>query len=53
SKAITLNDYIKQGGIAILKEKMDKELILKPFPQLLFLAELLKNDPVLLQQFLN
>ncbi|KAA0750235.1 NUDIX hydrolase [Bacillus sp. AY3-1] len=53
SKAITLNDYIKQGGIAILKEKMDKELILKPFPQLLFLAELLKKDPVLLQQFLN
>ncbi|OWT47884.1 NUDIX hydrolase [Bacillus sp. K2I17] len=53
SKAITLKDYIKQGGIAILKEKMDKELILQPFPQLLFLAELLKEDPVLLQQFLN
>ncbi|KPU52440.1 NUDIX hydrolase [Bacillus wiedmannii] len=53
SKAITLNDYIKQGGIAILKEKMDKELILQPFPQLLFLAELLKEDLVLLQQFLN
>ncbi|KLA26431.1 NUDIX hydrolase [Bacillus cereus] len=53
SKAITLNDYIKQGGIAILKEKMNKELILQPFPQLLFLAELLKEDPVLLQQFLN
>lgn len=53
SKEITLNDYIKQGGIAILKEKMDKELILQPFPQLLFLAEFLKEDPVLLQQFLN
>lgn len=53
SKEITLNDYIKQGGIAILKEKMDKELILQPFPQLLFLAELLKEDPVLLQHFLN
>ncbi|MCQ6529996.1 NUDIX hydrolase [Bacillus mycoides] len=53
SKEITLNDYIKQGGMAILKEKMDKELILQPFPQLLFLAELLKKDPVLLQQFLN
>lgn len=52
SKAITLNDYIKQGGIAILKEKMDKELILQPFPQLLFLEELLKEDLVLLQQFL-
>ncbi|GMR66404.1 MULTISPECIES: NUDIX domain-containing protein [Bacillus] len=50
---ITLNDYINQGGVAILKEKMDKELILQPFPQLMFLAELLKEDPVLLQQFLN
>lgn len=39
--------------MAILKEKVDKELILQPFPQLLFLAELLKKDPVLLQQFLN
>ncbi|RBP28810.1 MULTISPECIES: NUDIX hydrolase [Bacillus] len=53
SKEITLNDYIKQGGMAILKEKVDKELILQPFPQLLFLAELLKKDPLLLQQFLN
>ncbi|WP_144488262.1 NUDIX domain-containing protein [Bacillus sp. ABP14] len=53
SKEITLNEYIKQGGMAILKEKMDKELILQPFPQLLFLAELLIEDPVLLQQFLN
>ncbi|PGV52423.1 DNA mismatch repair protein MutT [Bacillus cereus] len=52
-KEITLNDYIKQGGMAILKEKVDKELILQPFPQLLFLAELSKKDPVLLQQFLN
>ena len=53
SKEITLNEYIKQGGMAILKEKMDKELILQPFPQLMFLAELLKEDPVLLQQILN
>ncbi|MEJ9111225.1 NUDIX hydrolase [Bacillus paramobilis] len=53
SKEIILNDYIKQGGIAILKEKMDKGLILQPFPQLMFLAELLKEDPVLLQQILN
>ncbi len=53
SKEITLNDYIKQGGMAILKEKMNKDLILQPFPQLMFLAELLKEDPVLLQQILN
>lgn len=43
SKEITLNDYIKQDGIAVLKEKMNKELILQPFPQLMFLAELLKK----------
>ncbi|HEQ3527135.1 MULTISPECIES: NUDIX domain-containing protein [Bacillus] len=53
SKEITLKDYIKQGGIAILKEKMDIDLILQPYPQLMFLAELLKEDPVLFQQFLN
>ena len=53
SKEITLKDYIKQGGIAILKEKMDIDLILQPYPQLMFLAGILKEDPVLLQQFLN
>ncbi|HDR7735242.1 TPA: NUDIX domain-containing protein [Bacillus thuringiensis] len=53
SKEITLKDYIKQGGIAILKEKMDIDLMLQPYPQLMFLAELLKEDPVLFQQFLN
>ncbi|MDQ7237332.1 NUDIX hydrolase [Bacillus pacificus] len=50
---ITLNDYINQGGVSIWKEKMDNELILQPFPQLMFLSELLKEDPVLLQQFVN
>ncbi|MDA2164345.1 NUDIX hydrolase [Bacillus cereus] len=50
---ITLNDYINQGGVSILKEKMDNELILQTFPQLMFLSELLKEDPVLLQQFVN
>ncbi|HDR7556761.1 TPA: NUDIX domain-containing protein, partial [Bacillus mobilis] len=39
---ITLNDYINQDGVAILKEKMNKDLVLQPFPQLLFLAEILK-----------
>ncbi|MBJ8052268.1 NUDIX domain-containing protein [Bacillus cereus] len=50
---ITLNDFINQGGVTILKEKMNKELVLQPFPQLLFLAELLKEDPTLLYHFLN
>lgn len=46
SKEIRLNDYIKQGGIAILKEKIDKDLILQPFPQLMFLAELVNYPPL-------
>ncbi|GAB6550577.1 MULTISPECIES: NUDIX hydrolase [Bacillus] len=50
---ITLNDYINQDGVAILKEKMNKDLVLQPFPQLLFLAEILKEDPTLLYHFLN
>ncbi|PGS93792.1 NUDIX hydrolase [Bacillus cereus] len=50
---ITLNDFINQGGVTILKEKMNKELVLQPFPQLIFLAELLKEDPTLLYHFLN
>lgn len=50
---ITLNNYINQGGDAILKEKMNKDLVLQPFPQLLFLAELLKEDPTLLYHFIN
>ncbi|HFU7086034.1 TPA: NUDIX domain-containing protein [Bacillus cereus] len=53
TKKITLNDYINQGGNAILKGKMNKNLVLQPFPQLLFLAELLKEDPILLYHFLN
>ena len=44
SKEITLNDYIKQGGIAILKEKMNKELSLTPFPEHMFFSELFKRD---------
>ncbi|MEC1970051.1 NUDIX domain-containing protein [Bacillus cereus] len=50
---ITLNDYINHDGVAILKEKMNKDLVLQPFPQLLFLAEILKEDPTLLYHFLN
>ena len=32
---------------------MNKNLVLQPFLQLLFLAELLKEDPILLYHFLN
>ena len=37
-KKITLIDYQKMGGVSILKTEIDKNLILQPFPQLLFLS---------------
>nr|WP_245402444.1 NUDIX hydrolase [Psychrobacillus psychrodurans] len=40
---ITLNDFIKQNGKAILKENINRDLFLIPFPQLLFLSKLLKE----------
>ena len=42
---ITLNDFIKQNGKAILKENINKDLFLTPFPQLVFLSKLLKEHP--------
>ncbi|GGP11816.1 NUDIX hydrolase [Oceanobacillus neutriphilus] len=42
---ITLNGLMQQSGQAILTEGFNKELILKPFPQLLFLSKLLKQEP--------
>ena len=45
---ITLNDFINQNGRAILKENINKDLFLMPFPQLLFLSYLLKEHPNLL-----
>ncbi|MFJ5770114.1 NUDIX hydrolase [Psychrobacillus sp. NPDC093180] len=40
---ITLNDFIKQNGKVILKENINRDLFLTPFPQLLFLSKLLKE----------
>lgn len=42
---ITLNDFIKQNGKAILKGNINRDLFLTPFPQLLFLSKLLKEHP--------
>ena len=42
---ITLNDFIKQKGKAILKGNINSDLFLTPFPQLLFLSKLLKEHP--------
>ncbi|MER2261888.1 MAG: NUDIX hydrolase, partial [Psychrobacillus sp.] len=40
---ITLNDFIKQNGKAILKGNINRDLFLTPFPQLIFLSKLLKE----------
>ena len=45
---ITLNDFIKQNGKAILKENINKDLLLTPFPQLSFLSNLLLEHPDLI-----
>lgn len=42
---VTLNDFIKQNGKAILKGNINIDLFLIPFPQLLFLSKLLKKHP--------
>lgn len=42
---ITLNDFIKQNGKAILKGNINRDLFLTPYPQLLFLSKLLKEHP--------
>lgn len=40
---ITLIDFMKQNGKAILKGNINRDLVLTPFPQLLFLSKLLKE----------
>lgn len=52
-KRITLCDYQKIGGISILKTEIDVNLILQPFPQLLFLSRLLNDETRLMQRFIN
>ena len=45
---ITLNDFIRQNGLAILKGDINRDLFLTPFPQLKFLSTLLKENADLL-----
>lgn len=52
-KKISLSDYQKLGGISILKTEIDVNLILQPFPQLLFLSRLLNDETKLMQRFIK
>ncbi|WP_026907271.1 NUDIX hydrolase [Paucisalibacillus globulus] len=41
---LTLNDFERNNGLSIIKSEMNKNLVLQPFPQLLFLSRLLRED---------
>lgn len=49
---ISLKDFIKQGGFALLKKELNTELALKPFPQLLFLHGLFEKEKNLMDSFI-
>ncbi|WP_079508636.1 DNA mismatch repair protein MutT [Mesobacillus jeotgali] len=48
----TLRNYLAQGGSAVLKTDINTDLPLQPFPQLLFLHELLEKEKRLMGKFL-
>lgn len=52
-KKISLNDFQQLNGVSILKSEIDKNLILQPFPQLLFLSRLLDEETELMERFIN
>ncbi len=52
-KKISLSDYQKMDGVSILKSEINTNLILQPFPQLLFLSRLLNNEIELMERFFN
>ena len=50
---ISLSDYHNLDGVSILKTELDMNLILQPFPQLLFLSQLLNEETKLMEHFIN
>jgi hypothetical protein len=50
---ITLEEFIEQGGKALISQEINLGLNLEPFPQLLFLAELFEKEGSLMAQFLK
>lgn len=53
STPITLNEFLNHNGIAKIKENFNKNLVLEPFPQLLFLSELFKQEPEYIMKFIE
>lgn len=52
-KKISLSDYQKLDGISTLKSEINTNLILQPFPQILFLSRLLNEETELMESFIN
>jgi hypothetical protein len=50
---LTLNDYLKQNGSSIMQSVIDRDLILEPFPQLLFLSKLLIEEKELMYDYIR
>ena len=52
-KKISLSDYQRLGGVSLLKTELDMDLILQPFPQLIFLSRLLNEESKLMEHYIN
>lgn len=50
---ISLSDYHNLDGVSILKTELDMNLILQPFPQLIFLSRLLNEETKLMEHIIN
>ncbi|MFZ0576580.1 MAG: NUDIX hydrolase [Psychrobacillus psychrotolerans] len=50
---ISLSDYKNLDGVSILKTELDMNLVLQPFPQLLFLSRLLNEETRLMEHIIN
>lgn len=53
SREITLNEFLNLNGLVKIKENFNQDLVLEPFPQLLFLSNLLKQEPEHIEQFIE
>lgn len=52
-KKLSLRDYHKRNGLSIIKTELDMDLILEPFPQLVFLSRLLNEESEIMERFIN
>ncbi|MBB4823693.1 hypothetical protein HNO89_000913 [Sporosarcina luteola] len=53
SRQVTFNEFLARKGLANINEDFDKDLVLEPFPQLVFLSKLLKQEPDSMKKFIE